>query len=574
MSSSFSRRVARGCSAPGSIVSSVAVFTIVAVLGFPAPNARSVAQAATETGMCPASIAPLADWGKGPSWTGWGNGPLQQRFSPASYAALTADQVPKLRLKWAFGFPDTQRAFGQPTVASGRVVVGSQNAKVYSLDAESGCIHWAFAADAPVRTSISLGTDSSSTGWLAYFGDMAANVYAVDAASGKLVWKTHVDDHKNAVVTGAPTLAGGKLYVPVSSYEELTGASPTYGCCTFRGSVVALDALNGSMVWKAYTTADPPKPTTKNGQGTQRFGPSGAAVWSAPTVDLAEHAVYVATGDNYSLPTTATSDAVLAFDSDNGKLLWSHQATAGDVYTLDCALPVSMRTNCPPARGLDYDFGSSPVVVNLPGGGQVLLAGQKSGMMYGLDPERKGALIWQQRVGEGGPLGGVQWGFAVDADTAYVAVSDVAIDPVPPGTAGARQSGYGFLLLDPKKGGGLVALDVRTGTVRWRTPNPGCGELLGCSPAQSAAVTAMPGVVFSADLGGRVRAYAENDGHVMWQVDTKRAYETVNGVAAAGGSIDGPGPVVVGGTVFVESGASLFGTAPGNVLLAFTVDGK
>jgi polyvinyl alcohol dehydrogenase (cytochrome) len=488
-------------------------------------------------------------------------------------AKLTAQDVPRLKLKWAFGFPGIVQAYAQPAVAGGRVFVGSASRKVYSLDAETGCIYWTFDSDAPVRTAPTLGRAAGV--WVVYFGDQRANAYAVDAATGKLVWKQHLEDHPATIVTGAPTLAGDRLYVPVSSYEEATGANPKYECCKFRGSLSALDAATGKVLWKSYTIAEEPKPVRKNKQGTQLWGPSGASIWSSPTVDLKNHTVYVTTGDNYSDPPSANSDAFLGFDSETGKLLWSRQVTSGDAFTVDCGLPPAMRGNCPDANGPDFDFGNSPMLVDLAGGHRALMAGQKSGVVWAIDPDRKGEVLWQHRVGKGGTLGGVQWGSATDGKYVYAAVSDVKIQPVPPGTAGARQTPGGVAFkLDPTAGGGLYALKVENGAVAWSTPHPGCGDKPGCSPAQSAAVTVIPGVVFSGGLDGHLRAYSTADGRIIWDFDTERDFTTVNGVKANGGSIDGPGPVVVNGILYVNSGYSFVGGAPGNVLLAFSVDGK
>lgn len=509
-----------------------------------------------------------------PHWNGWGVDLEQHRFQPAEMAQLTAEQVPKLKLKWAFGFPGAFRAQAQATVAAGRIFVGSFERRVYSLSAETSCIFWAFDTDAPVRTAVSL-AKSGSGGWAAYFGDQHANAYAVDAATGKLLWKTHVEEFPGAVITGAPTLAAGKLYVPTSSMEEVFAGNPQYECCKFRGSVSALDAATGKVLWKSYTVAEEPKPVRKSKIGVQLWGPSGAGVWSSPTVDLKTRTIYVTTGDSYSDPAAPTSDSFLAFDLETGKLKWSQQMTKGDAFNVNCGAPEAMRTNCPEANGPDFDFGSSPILVELGKGRRALIAGQKSGIVYALDPDKQGELLWQRRVGRGSAAGGVQWGSAADAKNVYVAVSDVTMHTVPSGTAGARDTAFGFAAqLDPKVGGGLFALKLENGEIAWNTPHPGCGDTPGCSPAQSAAVTAIPGVIFSGGLDGHLRAYSAQDGHIVWDVDTAAEFKTVNGVKAHGGALDGPGAVVVGGMLYVNSGYAFLGGAPGNVLLAFSVDGK
>jgi polyvinyl alcohol dehydrogenase (cytochrome) len=498
--------------------------------------------------------------------------PSQQRFQPAAQAQLTAAQVPSLRLKWAFGFPGVNLAYGQPTIVSGRLFVGSNGRKVYSLNAVSGCQYWTFDTEAPVRAAITVGVNGPS--WVAYVGDQRANVYALNALTGSLLWKTRVDDYAGAVITGAPTLSGSTLYAGTSSNEEALAVNPAYQCCKFRGSVSALDTTTGAVRWKSYVIPEEPKPIRKNAQGTQLWGPSGAALWSSPTVDARSHRVYVTTGDAYSDPAATTADAFLAFDADTGKMLWSRQMTANDAFTMGCDLPSPLNGNCPSANGPDFDFGSSSMLVDLPGGRRALIAGQKSGMVHAVNPDT-GDVLWQTRVGKGGRVGGVQWGSATDGSRVYVAVSDVSMGAAPPGARGAQPTMLGVpLLLDPRAGGGLFALDPQTGRTVWSTPHPGCGDKAGCSPAQSAAVTVIPGVVFSGGLDGHLRAYAAADGHIIWDIDTIREYATVNGVKANGGSLDGPGAVIVGGMLYVNSGYAFVGGVPGNVLLVFSVDGK
>jgi polyvinyl alcohol dehydrogenase (cytochrome) len=505
----------------------------------------------------------------GPRWNGWGADLTNRRAQPADLAGISADQVPKLKLKWAFGFAGGLRAYAQPAIAGGWLFVGSDSRNVYALDAASGCIHWRFEPDAPVRTAISIGPHGA--GWAAYFGDQGSQAYAVDAATGKLLWKVRVGDHPASMMTGAPALYDGRLYVPVSSYEEVTGGMPKYECCKFRGSVTALDAATGNRIWKSYTIPEEPHPVRKNKQGTQLWGPSGAGVWSAPTVDMAKHAIYVATGDSYSDPVARTSDAFLAFDMDSGKMLWSRQLTEGDAFNIGCP----SGDNCPEAKGPDFDFGSSPILVTLPNGKRALVAGQKSGMVHAVDPDNQGEVIWQTRIGKGGSSGGIMWGSATDDRNVYVALSDVGLDMQSHAEEDTNPTMFGIrLALDPKAGGGMFALDLATGKQVWHTPPPGCGERKKCSPAQSAAVTLIPGVVFSGDLDGHLRAYSTSDGRILWDVGTAQEYHTVNGVKAKGGAIDGPGPVVVNGVLYVNSGYGFLGGAPGNVLLAFSVDGK
>jgi polyvinyl alcohol dehydrogenase (cytochrome) len=500
----------------------------------------------------------------GPRWNGWGADLNNSRFQPAAMAGMTQDQVPRLQLKWAFGFPEASNANAQPTVVGGLVFVGGGDRKVYALNAKSGCTRWVFATEADVRTAISFAPISGMhlprafpKQFGVFFGDVDANAYAVNATTGALVWKTKVEDHPAARITGAPTLYSGVLYVPVSSLEELTGSRPTYQCCTFRGSVVALDATTGRQIWKAYTIPEPPRPTKRNAIGTQLYGPSGAAVWSAPTIDVQRGALYVATGDSYSNPAAETSDAIVAFDLATGRMLWNWQATAKDSYVLACY--AGDRTNCPDDPGPDHDFAQSPILVSLRDGQRVLVIGQKSGVVHALDPDREGKILWQTRIGKGSPLGGIMWGSAADQDRVYVANSDMRLLP------------GDTMQLDPKAGGGLFALDLATGKILTQVPPVACGDRRQCSPALSAAVTAIPGVVFSGAVSGYLRAYAAGDARLLWAVDTARDYATVNGVLARGGAMDRPGPTIVDGMLYVNSGYAQWGGLPGNVLLAFEV---
>jgi polyvinyl alcohol dehydrogenase (cytochrome) len=523
-------------------------------------------------GSCAKPGAPSGDPFSIPHWNGWGVDLAQHRFQPAAMAGLVAADVPKLKLKWAFGLGEVTRANAQPTVVGGRLFLGSANGKVYALDAKSGCVLWVFAAEGSVRSALTIDVDAR--GWTAYFGDQRGNAYAVDALSGELRWKTHVEAHRAAMISGAPVLVEDSLYVPVSSFEEVIGANVNYSCCSFRGSIVALEARNGRERWKTYTIAEEPKPVRKNEIGVELFGPSGAGVWGSPAVDRGRGMLYLGTGDSYSDPPADTSDAILALRLGDGALVWKQQMTAGDAFTVACGGSLPGKGNCPQAGGPDLDFGASPTLVTLGNGKRALIAAQKSGVVHALDPDQNGAILWQRTIGRGGALGGIQWGVAADERKVYVAVSDIRIHRVSEGTPGAQPARGTTLLLDARVGGGLYALSLETGEVVWHTRHPGCGETPGCSPAQSAAVTAIPGVVFSGALDGHLRAYDAADGRIIWDVDTKGSYETVNGMTARGGSIDGPGPVVVDGMLYVNSGYAIFGGMPGNVLLAFSVGGS
>jgi polyvinyl alcohol dehydrogenase (cytochrome) len=506
---------------------------------------------------CSASGSPSRDQLSGLEWNGWGADLRNTRYQSAASAGLAASDVPRLKVRWAFGLPGVSASGSQVTVIGNRVFVGSRNGMVYAVDVRTGCLAWAFEADAGVRSTPVVGRTADGNNATVYFGDAKAQVYALDAATGVLRWKVKVENHLDAMITGAPALYAGRLYVPVSSLEEGTALIPTYECCTFRGSVVALDAATGRQIWKTFTIAESAKRTRKSSAGTQLWGPSGASVWSTPALDPDRNRLYVTTGDSYSNPPARESDAIMALALDTGRIVWIRQVLEGDAWNVSCLAETDAgKGTCPDSAGPDHDFGSSPILTINPDGRRVLLAGQKSGALYGLNPET-GELIWKTQAGAGGVLGGIEWGFATDGAVAFASLS------------GAFEKKAG-------EAGGLVAVSVADGTTRWSAPPPAdsCGGRVGCSTAQPAAVTAIPGVVFSGSLDGHLRGYETETGKVIWDVDTARAFETVNGVSARGGSLNGPGATVAGGVLFVTSGYGSLGFMAGNVLLAFSVDGR
>jgi polyvinyl alcohol dehydrogenase (cytochrome) len=503
-----------------------------------------------------------ARWKDGPGWTNWGAGLTNMRFQPAKDAGIKAEDVSKLTLKWAFGFPDAAVLRSQPAVYRGRVFVGSPDGSMYSLDAQTGCVHWITTVQAEVRSGITVAEVEGKP--TLFFGDSSGYIYGLDAATGKQLWKLSLDEHPAAKATSTPVFYRGQLYVGIASLEEALAVSPGYVCCTFRGSVSAVDASNGKVMWKTSMIEETAKPQPKNKQGSSVMGPSGIGVWTAPTLDPARDIMYVTTGDNYSDPPTAFSDAVVAMQMSTGRILWSKQLTAGDAWNSSC--PLTGRTNCPDSDGPDFDFASSASLVTLGNGKRALLLGQKSGMVYAIDPDRRGEILWQARIGKGGTVGGIEWGGATDGRSFFVALSDVAFRVETKLGSNDRQ-----YELDPTQGGGIFAFRADNGRRIWETPPPGCGNRRPCSPAQSAAVTAIPGAVFSGALDGHIRAYAATDGKIIWDYDTVRDFKTVNGIPGHGGALDVGGPIVAGGMLFVNSGSAQRSNLPGNVLLAFAV---
>jgi polyvinyl alcohol dehydrogenase (cytochrome) len=497
------------------------------------------------------------------SWNGWSPGSNNARYQSAAAAGLNVDQVRGLKLKWAFGFDGDVTAFSQPTVIDGQVFVGSAGGVVHALRAETGCLQWTFQASGPVRSSVVVVADGKRH--TALFGDQNGWFYSLDAETGALLWKKKVEDHDAARLTATPLAYNGDVFVPVASWEETRSLDSTYACCTFRGSVVALRVRDGQQVWKTYLVPEP-KRTGQTKRGTPQFGPSGAGVWASPTLDARRGVLYIATGDNYSSPATPLSDAIVALEIKTGRVVWAKQTLPSDAYNSSCGTD---KQNCPDENGPDYDFGSSAILTQLPGGRDILLAGQKSGMVYALDPEKKGDIVWQARIASPGPNTassvGVLWGMATDGQKVYAATASSGRSR-PTDPQDTRR-----YVLDPKQGGGMTALRISDGSQAWYAPPIVCTGTAptGCSPTQSAAVTAMPGVVFSGSNDGHLRGYSAEDGKVLWDFNSVREFQTVNGVNAKGGSIDGPGAVVVNGMVFVNSGYSRFGGMPGNVLLAF-----
>ncbi len=526
------------------------------------------ANVALADAACPSSAGPVAL--SNAQWNGWGRGLDNTRYQPEP--AIRASDVAKLALKWAFGY-QSGTEFGQPTLVDERLFVTSSTGRIYSLDAKTGCTYWTYDAAAGSQTAVTIGElararvaalprrlkrtlahlDVIKAPSAAFFGDDAGAVYALDAQKGTLLWKTQVDTHPMARIVGAPTLYNERLYVAVSSTEEAAAVNPSYSCCTFRGSVVALDVGSGRTVWKSYTVLEEPQPTRKNGAGIQEFGPAGAAISSSPTVDDKRKVLYVTTGGSATGVEQSLTDAVVAFDVADGKLRWVKQLVRPD------------------AAAGGAGFSSSPVLRTLATGNQVLLAGQKSGVVYGLDPDHGGEILWQTKIGDSGPgpagggasgiasvvgppgvagrPGGVAWGSAADHRSLYVAISGLLAQPA-------------------NTSGSLTALDMTTGVARWHTaaPEPACswGER-NCSHAQAQAVTVMPGSAFSGSMDGHLRAYSTIDGKILWDFDTAKDFPTKNGIKASGGPLDHGGATIVNGVVYVNSG---------NALLAFSVDGK
>jgi polyvinyl alcohol dehydrogenase (cytochrome) len=486
----------------------------------------------------------------GPAWNGWGADVANTRLQSAKAAGLTADDVPKLTLKWAFGYPNGVSALGQPTVVGGRIFVGADTGYLYSLDAASGCVYWSFKTNAGVRAAMSVGPviGRGAARFAAYAGDLRGYVYALDARTGALLWTGRPEEHFTARVTGAPTLYNGRLYVPISSWEEFSASSLDYPCCTSRGSVASFDANTGRQLWKTYVIPEDPQPVRKNSKGVQLWAPAGGSVWNSPTVDARRGVIYFGTGDATTAPAAATSDAVMALDMETGRVRWSYQAFPNDSFLVGC--DADKTDNCPVVQGPDLDVPASPILKTLPGGRRILLIATKPGDLIALDPDRNGAVVWKEHVGgaantdtKEGALAAfrnfaIMWGGAADDERAYFGLS----------------------------GGSVAAVSLATGDRVWMTRLAPEGKQV----SYNAALSLIPGVAFVGGNDGTLTALATADGRKLWEFDTAKQFATVNQVPAKGGAISVPGATIAGGMLFIPSGYGIVGGNTGNVLLAFS----
>lgn len=490
------------------------------------------------------------------AWNGWGGQSTNTRHQ-ANESILNRSNVDQLKLKWAFALPDTTRSRSQPVVTPEVTFVGSQEGNIYALDNANGCPWWTFSADAEVRGAIYVDADDQGIPETLLFGDFAGSAYAVNAQTGELNWKREVHEHPQATLTGSVVAHGDTLVVPVSSLEVLLAARVGYSCCTFRGALVAISISTGEELWRTYTT-DEPRPTIVSSAGIQQYGPSGAPIWSSPTIDAERNLVYAGTGENYSSPANDYSDAVLAMDIDTGEIVWSAQLTKDDAWNGACSRNTP---NCPEENGPDYDIGAAPILTRDENGREVILVGQKSGMVYALDPANDGALIWEQRAGSGGTMGGIHYGMSASTEKLFVGVSDLPTNN--PYNVGPAHPG-------------IHALSLSTGEVLWRNdlPNQCEASPFLCWPGISAAVSSTTDLVFAGGLDGILRAFDTDDGSILWETNTRQSFGTRNGIEATGGSIESDGPVIVNGQVFITSGYEKWGEAPGNVVLVYSLNGE
>ena len=515
---------------------------------------KQVQQTKIETQFsCQQMNIEVAELNQAASWNGWGQNHSNNRFQYTD--TLSSNNINKLSLKWAFAFPDATRVRSQPIITPQVIYIGSQEGTVYALDRKTGCVRWQFDASSEVRGALYLQHNLNNQPNTLYFGDFKANVYAVNAQDGKLKWKTKVGQHPMATITGSVIAYQDKVYIPLSSTEVIPAARPNYECCTFSGGLVALNSQTGKQLWHFHTT-DKAVKTDKSSVGTQQWGPSGAPIWSSPTLDIKRGLVYVTTGQNYSLPATKTSDAILAINMQHGTLAWVTQVTANDVWNGAC---MSKRPNCPENSGPDFDIGTSAIITTDKNGIERILVGQKSGMVYALDPDNNGKILWQTRVGSGGTMGGVHWGLSADNEEVYVGISDLPTkNPFAQG----------------KPNPGVSALELNSGNKLWHyRPKLNCkkDDKFLCFNGVSAAVSSSPGLVYAGSLDGIAHILSAKTGKLLWQYDTKLTVKTMNGIKGFGGAIEADGPIIADDELFITSGYDKWGEKPGNLLMVFSL---
>ncbi len=517
----------------------------------------------------------------------WGLGPHNRRFVKAAHTGINRTNVGQLELAWSLAFPKVTDMRSQPAIIGGTLYFGDKTGKLYAIDRLRGCVRQHREVLSGIRSAITVATLSSGRKLLV-FADSMASIYAVDPATLDTVWQSAARLYDTSIITGSITYYDDRLFVPVSSYEVAVSGSPSHICCQSHGGVIALDAHSGDELWQWHGTADASQ-QGYNRDGTPLFGPSGVSVWSTPAIDAKRNRLYIGTGENLSHPATATSDAIIALDLDSGESLWQFQATEGDVWNAAC---LNGGANCPDDAGGDFDFGASVIIAQLEDGSDILLAGQKSGDVYALNPDpanREGEVLWQRRVSHAaiGPdlerfttNGGVHWGMSLSGERLIVAAADPERDrpeyrPLP----------------------GLTVIDIRNGSILWHQGvDRGCdiaeqdkpkiglenmrsgaarelGEQYRCSYyyGLSAATLSTPELAFSGGLDGKMRAYDLVSGDVLWQTETAKPFAASNGIDGHGGAIDVSGQVVAGDWLYVQSGYSMFGQLPGNMLLAYRV---
>jgi polyvinyl alcohol dehydrogenase (cytochrome) len=482
-----------------------------------------------------------------------GNNP---RHLEAAQAGLSTADLSNLELAWVVAFPDTSGLRAAPVIIGSTIFYSATDSgRVFALDTNSGCAKWVYEADSRLRSSLAYSEIDDLR--MLVFTDSGGMVHTVDAKTGELIWIASGQASNNqGMLTGTPVIHEDKIIVPVSGSGVITGGNPNYECCENHGAVTALNVHTGEKLWEYHTMPAAEYTGQLSSTGVKQRGPSGAPIWTTPTIDAKRGQVYVTTGENTSHPTTNTSDAIIALDIETGEANWVFQALENDMWNFGCS---ARGPNCiilEDTNSVDFDFGGPAILVGTDEG-ELLIAGQKSGDLWALNPET-GALVWNQRVGEGTALGGNHWGIATDSERAFMTIND------PGGMNGNSRPG-------------LYSYFVGTGEPSWfYEAQPECNDqrserLRRCESLYgfSATPLSVDGAVITGGLDGRLFVFNSGSGELIFQFDTVKDYETVNGVEGYGGSIDSHSIAAGSGMVFVGSGYGQFRQVPGNVLLAF-----
>ncbi len=485
--------------------------------------------------------------------SGWGIDHRNTRYQPNS--SITSANAAQLQLKWVYGLQNqTPRSY--PLVTADTIFIGDADRGVIALDRATGCERWVHEHEGYISSAIVPGKIGERN--ILIFNDRVQGVYAIDASDGAPIWHTAIEDEPLPWYSGTPLVTETTVFLPIASMEVGLAVNPLYGCCTTSGGMAALDIGTGKKRWYLPTIEAEAKVTGSHFFFVQEYGPSGAPVWGAPSYDKARDWLFFGTGQNYTHPTTDTSDAIFAVDAQTGEIQWVQQYTANDAYTAACNIKALNHPNCADPTGPDVDFGAPTLLVRTKSGRELLLAGQKSADAHAMDPDT-GERVWSENLGRGGIIGGVHWGLAVNEQLGlvFVPISDKKIAGFPsPGEAAP----------------GLYALDIETGSPRWHYERESRCDSEECIYGLSAAITATNDVVVAGSIDGFLEVYAARSGEVLWSHDSWRAYDAVNGVETKGGAFDAHGPMIADNLLIVTSGYGYVGRQRGgNALLVFEV---
>ena len=482
-----------------------------------------------------------------------GNNP---RHLNASQSGLTTGDLSKLELAWAVAFPETSSLRAAPVIVGSTIFYSATDAgRVFALDTNSGCAKWVYDADTRLRSSMAYGLiDGLAT---LVFGDQRGMIHSINAENGEAIWvESGQASNNQAMITGTPVIYEESIIVPLSGSGVVAAGNPNFECCENHGAVTALNVRTGEKLWEYHTMPAAEYTGMVSSTGIKQRGPSGAPIWTTPTIDADRGQVYVTTGENTSHPTTNTSDSIIALNLDTGEANWVFQALEHDMWNFSCSAGGPNCIILDNTNSVDYDFGGPAILVKSDDR-ELLIAGQKSGDLWALDPDT-GALVWNQRVGEGTALGGNHWGIATDFERAFMTIND-------PGTMSEN--------IRP----GIYTYFVGTGEPSWSYEvQPDCGDerserIRRCESLYgfSATPLSVDGAVITGGLDGRLFIFNSDTGEELFQFDTVKDFDTVNGVEGYGGSIDSHSIAAGSGMLFVGSGYGSFRQVAGNVLLAF-----